>query len=202
MRQTTALRRVEPYKEACSTECRLQLNRRPPAKHSTLMPSSLPQTGPPLHGRVVCSPSLSSALRFTPPRQQCQPLRPHSPANLGSQQSSLQGVGLPSFYASRRITASRQRAAAIPPLALVNIDFNPSLLLGMGLVGGGLTITSLRSVKPVVSRDLDIVIACVAWMSGGILIFQVGLHCFMLKPPDILAGHRGVMYEHCLSDTG
>ncbi|KAK9834456.1 hypothetical protein WJX74_002143 [Apatococcus lobatus] len=42
----------------------------------------------------------------------------------------------------------------------------------MGLVGGGLTITSLRSVKPIVSRDLDIVIACVAWMSGGILIFQ------------------------------
>ena len=95
-------------------------------------------------------------------------------SQLSSMGCSFQhGRSLPSLQPRSRALNTRHRCAALPVLALVNIDFNPSLLLGMGLVGGGLTITSLRSVKPVVSRDLDIVIACVAWMSGGILIFQV-----------------------------
>ena len=95
------------------------------------------------------------------------------------QSSSWLGFSLSKLRAYSRPRCSRNKAVVFPTLALVNIDFNPSLLLGMGLVGGGLTITSLRSVKPIVSRDLDIVIACVAWMSGGILIFQVSC-CNML----------------------
>jgi Ycf66 protein N-terminus len=78
----------------------------------------------------------------------------------------------------RRATAvvvhSRRRGRTrFCPKALVAVEWNPAVFIGLALVGGGLVLYQLRSLRPEISRDFDIVASSVCIFSGGILITQV-----------------------------
>lgn len=60
---------------------------------------------------------------------------------------------------------------------MVNVDFSPALVLGLGMVAGGVLLYNVRINRPWISRDYDVVISSISVLVGGILIFQVGLHC-------------------------
>uniref|UniRef100_A0A061QUA0 Ycf66 family protein n=1 Tax=Tetraselmis sp. GSL018 TaxID=582737 RepID=A0A061QUA0_9CHLO len=56
--------------------------------------------------------------------------------------------------------------------AMVNVDLGPSTLLGSGLILGGLVLWQMRSSRPELSRDMDVVLSSMGVLVGGILIFQ------------------------------
>lgn len=91
----------------------------------------------------------------------------------------LQGRGLTSSFC-RIVKASafsrrcrRSREPVVCPKALVAVEWNPAVFIGLALVGGGLVLYQLRSIRPEISRDFDIVASSVCIFSGGILITQV-----------------------------
>jgi hypothetical protein len=104
-------------------------------------------------GRLVGRKALSSWL--TESRWQCQALVRRG-----------KGGGISSGSRSRQ---------AVCPVALVAVEWNPAVFIGLGLVGGGLVLYQLRSLRPELSRDFDIVASSVLIFSGGILITQVRL---------------------------
>lgn len=62
----------------------------------------------------------------------------------------------------------------VAPTAMINVDFaSPSLVLGAGLIGCGVLLLQMRSLKRKISRDADIVIAAMISIVGSTLIFQV-----------------------------
>ena len=65
----------------------------------------------------------------------------------------------------------RQRTCST--VAMVNIDTSPALVLGAGLIGAGVLLYQLRSSKPYITKDVDIVLSSVSIFAGGILVFQV-----------------------------
>lgn len=64
------------------------------------------------------------------------------------------------------------RSVGLPVLAMVNVELSPATYLGVVLIGSGLTLLQIRQSKPVLSRDTDIISACISILAGGILIFQ------------------------------
>ena len=60
---------------------------------------------------------------------------------------------------------------------MINVDGSPPLFLGAGMVVAGLILYQLRNSRPYITKDFDIVLSCIAIFAGGILIFQVNLHC-------------------------
>eukprot|EP00884_Botryococcus_braunii_P007190 jgi/Botrbrau1/16472/Bobra.0142s0066.1 len=67
---------------------------------------------------------------------------------------------------------SRKGRCKFSPQALVAVEWNPAVFIGLALVGGGVVLYQLRSVRPEISRDFDIVASSVCIFSGGILITQ------------------------------
>lgn len=67
---------------------------------------------------------------------------------------------------------SSRRAQPIPK-AMINVELSPATYLGVVLIGSGITLLQIRNQKPLLSRDTDIIAACIAILAGGILIFQV-----------------------------
>jgi Ycf66 protein N-terminus len=59
-----------------------------------------------------------------------------------------------------------------PVLGQVAFGSNWSAFLGIALVGAGIALYALRSFKPKLARDYDIVFAAIALLCGGILFFQ------------------------------
>ena len=57
--------------------------------------------------------------------------------------------------------------------AMVNLDVSPAFVLGGFLIAAGACLYQIRSSKPYISKDVDVVIGSVAIFSGGILVFQV-----------------------------
>lgn len=57
---------------------------------------------------------------------------------------------------------------------MINVELSPATYLGVVLIGSGITLLQIRNQKPLLSRDTDIIAACIAILAGGILIFQVG----------------------------
>lgn len=55
---------------------------------------------------------------------------------------------------------------------MVNVDLSPATYLGIVLIGSGLALLQIRQSKPLLSRDTDIISACVSILAGGILVFQ------------------------------
>lgn len=70
----------------------------------------------------------------------------------------------------------RKGSRRFSPQALVAVEWNPAVFIGLALVGGGVVLYQLRSLRPEISRDFDIVASSVCIFSGGILITQVTLH--------------------------
>lgn len=62
---------------------------------------------------------------------------------------------------------------------MINVELSPATYLGVVLIGSGITLLQIRNQKPVLSRDTDIIAACISILAGGILIFQV-LQCATL----------------------
>lgn len=59
---------------------------------------------------------------------------------------------------------------------MINVELSPATYLGVVLIGSGITLLQIRNQKPLLSRDTDIIAACISILAGGILIFQVR-HC-------------------------
>lgn len=59
-----------------------------------------------------------------------------------------------------------------PILAQVVFGGSFSSFLGIALAGSGIALFALRSMRPRLARDIDIVFASVALLCGGILVFQ------------------------------
>lgn len=57
-------------------------------------------------------------------------------------------------------------------VALVNVDFGPGTLLGMVLIGSGIALYQVRTVRPEIARDFDVFFSSVGLLCGGILVFQ------------------------------
>eukprot|EP00891_Asterochloris_glomerata_P003388 jgi/Astpho2/3388/e_gw1.00054.146.1_t len=55
---------------------------------------------------------------------------------------------------------------------MVNLDVSPAFVLGGFLIAAGACLYQIRSSKPYISKDVDVVIGSVAIFSGGILVFQ------------------------------
>lgn len=56
---------------------------------------------------------------------------------------------------------------------MINVELSPATYLGVVLIGSGITLLQIRNQKPLLSRDTDIIAACISILAGGILIFQV-----------------------------
>lgn len=95
--------------------------------------------------------------------------RRHQQPQLRPRQSALpqlQGCSRHCRRQSRRLRASHTRA-------MVNLDVSPAFVLGGFLIAAGACLYQIRSSKPYISKDVDVVIGSVAIFSGGILVFQV-----------------------------
>ena len=57
-------------------------------------------------------------------------------------------------------------------MALVNVDFGPGTVLGMLLIGSGVALYQVRTMRPEVSRDYDVFFSSLGLLCGGILVFQ------------------------------
>lgn len=57
--------------------------------------------------------------------------------------------------------------------AMVNLELSPAVVLGVGMLSGGIVLYNVRSQRPEISRDADVVISSVSVLVGGILVFQV-----------------------------
>ena len=57
-------------------------------------------------------------------------------------------------------------------MALVNVDFGPGTVLGLLLIGSGVALYQVRTVRPEVSRDYDVFFSSLGLLCGGILVFQ------------------------------
>ena len=90
---------------------------------------------------------------------------------------------------------------------MVNVEYSPALLLGVGFIAAGLGLYQLRVMRPWLSRDQDIVIFCVAVLSGGILVFQVSkwfpvsIFGLTLGLTQILKIHRDGGWTRCCSSA-
>ena len=60
----------------------------------------------------------------------------------------------------------------VPTVALVNVDFGPGTVLGLLLIGSGVALYQVRTVRPEVSRDYDVFFSSLGLLCGGILVFQ------------------------------
>jgi len=56
--------------------------------------------------------------------------------------------------------------------AMVNLELSPAVVLGVGMLSGGIVLYNVRSQRPEISRDADVVISSVSVLVGGILVFQ------------------------------
>lgn len=91
---------------------------------------------------------------------------------------------------------------AVCPVALVAVEWNPAVFIGLGLVGGGLVLYQLRSLRPELSRDFDIVASSVLIFSGGILITQVRSSAVHgITYINTYCNHRGCRFFECLRRT-
>lgn len=71
-----------------------------------------------------------------------------------------------------RRRSARGRQPFLPPRALVNVDFGPGTVLGLLLIGSGVALYQVRTVRPEVSRDYDVFFSSLGLLCGGILVFQ------------------------------
>nr|YP_636482.1 hypothetical chloroplast RF66 [Zygnema circumcarinatum]AAX45882.1 hypothetical chloroplast RF66 [Zygnema circumcarinatum] len=55
---------------------------------------------------------------------------------------------------------------------MIHIEFGPSTIVGVGLTVVGILLYLIRTKKPIVSRDYDLLFSSLGLLCGGILIFQ------------------------------
>lgn len=78
----------------------------------------------------------------------------------------------PALLLRRRGSHRQRRWMHMHATAMVNVDVSPSVILGVGLIGAGVSLWQIRQAKPWISKDYDVVVACISLLVGGILIFQ------------------------------
>eukprot|EP00873_Tetraselmis_striata_P015919 jgi/Tetstr1/436183/TSEL_025028.t1 len=93
-------------------------------------------------------------------------------ARVLSWRSRSLAVRLPGGPKPGNSAASKARHAGVPTVAMVNVDLGPSTILGTSLVLASLSLWQVRSSKPELSRDMDVVLSSMGVVVGGILIFQ------------------------------
>lgn len=55
---------------------------------------------------------------------------------------------------------------------MINVDLSPASVLGASLVLAGVILYQIRTSKPKLSKDYDVVVSSISVLVGGILIFQ------------------------------